>query len=127
MSIAAAYQEVSSRQIESAEFADVTVRTFIAPADVVASDPLFGLTTVEFVRLTSWMSEWTSILFATWELRESGVVSDATYNIHADSFVGFLCFPHVKRVWESTVGTHPDAFKEDVRSRIPDQPIIDVP
>lgn len=81
LSLASAYQDLSSRPIENPDFAATLTRMFTVPD---------SLSQVEFVQALNWMNEWAAVLFATYELRRSGVITTETWEQHAKSFALFL-------------------------------------
>ena len=80
LAISAAYQELSGRAVENRDFAEVMEKILWGPDD---------LDTPDRIRLTFWIQENLVLLFATYELRNKGVVSEATW-IHNARMFGFF-------------------------------------
>ena len=84
LSLSSAYQEIASRPIENVEFAATVRRMFVAPD---------SLSDVEVVQAVNWISEWGAVLFAAYELREAGAISEETWHQHARNFALFFESP----------------------------------
>ena len=74
IAIATALQEVGSRQTENADLAEIITRWFLGAPDPTSLFGIEGVSVADGTRFMSWMSEWTTVLFTTWELKNAGVV-----------------------------------------------------
>ncbi len=102
LSLSAAYQEISSRVVENRDFAEVLEKAFWSPDD---------LDTPDAIRLTNWIAEYLVLLFATYELRNQGVVSEATWEHNARIFTYYLASPNFRDLYEKwSRDTFPEEF-----------------
>ena len=97
LTLSAAYQEISSQAVENGDFAEVLEKVFVRPDD---------LDTVDSIRLTNWTQEYIVLLFATYELRNKGVVSEELWVHNARYFAWFLEDPSYRQ--------HYNQFNRDI-------------
>jgi hypothetical protein len=102
LTLSAAHQEIASRVVENRDFAEVLEKSFWRPDDLDIPDA---------IRLTNWIQEYLVLLFATYELRNKGVVSEATWEHNALYFAGFLENPNFRDHYEKySRDTFPEEF-----------------
>ena len=102
LALSAAHQEIASRVVENRDFAEVLEKSFWRPDD---------LDTPDAIRLTNWIQEYLVLLFATYELRNKGVVSEATWEHNARYFANFLVSPNFRDHYEKfSRDTFPEEF-----------------
>ena len=111
LSLSASYQEIASRPIENAEFAATVRRMFLAPD---------SLSDVEVVQTANWIYEWGTVLFAAYELREAGAISEETWQQHARNFALFFEYPDFRDSVMSDFSTlYPPEFVADLERLAP--------
>lgn len=92
LSLSSAYQDISSRLIENREFAAVLYKVFTTPDEL---DP------VDTLQVVSWTQEYLSLLYATYELRQKGIVSDELWRQNARYFAAFLKIPGYRQIYQT--------------------------
>ena len=84
-----------------------------------------SLTPIQFTQLMSLHAEWMSIVYATYELRRNGAISEETWIIHSNYYLLFLQTEWLQEFWRNMnhEGLYPAEFMEDLESRLP-PPIV---
>ena len=112
LSLAAAYQSAHGRLTENDHVAEVMMTAY--------SDPE-SLTAVQYVQLMSIHAEWMTIIYAAYELLESGAIDEDTWNLHSAQYLSFLQTEWVQNFWRGMhhEGMYPPGFLEELESRLP--------
>ncbi len=109
LSLSSAYQEIASRPIENREFAVVLSKIFSRPEDVDQ---------VDTIQVVNWNQEFLSVLYATYELRKDGVISDELWDHNARQFAGFLRIPSYRKIYERfSRHLYPEEFFVEIESK----------
>ena len=112
LSLSSGYQEIASRPVENRQFAAVLVKAF---------GNLDDLDMVDKVQLMNWNQEQLTLLYATYELRNSGIVSEAVWDHNANWFATFLETPQILEFYETySRHVYPEDFFLEIESRIGD-------
>ena len=105
LSLSSGYQEIASRPVENREFAAVLYKAFVNLDD---------LDMVDKIQLMNWNQEQLTLLYATYELRNSGIVPEAVWDHNAKWFASFLKTPNILEFYE-TYSRH--VYPEDFFSK----------
>ena len=112
LNLAAAYQTAMGRAVESEEVAVILAKAYSAPET---------LTRTEYLRLMSIHAEWMSIVYATYQLWQSGAIDEATWDYHSTYYLLFLQTEWMQNFWRGLhhEGMYPALFLEELEARMP--------
>ncbi|MDJ0907898.1 MAG: hypothetical protein QNI99_01810 [Woeseiaceae bacterium] len=112
LSLAASYQEVLSRASENEHLAELTVIAYQNPA---------SLTPTQYLQLMAVHAEWMAIVYATYELWQSGAIAEETWELHSNYYLFLLQTEWMQQFWREMhhEGMYPDEFMESLESRLP--------
>ncbi len=112
LSLAASYQTAMGRSIEFDHVAEILALSYQDPE---------SLTQTQYMQLMSLHAEWMSIVYATYELRRTGAISEETWQIHSNYYLLFLSTEWLQQFWREMnhEGLYPAEFMDDLESRLP--------
>ncbi len=115
LTLATAYQTVLGRVVENPDMAAVQV--------IAYRDGPNSLTMPQYIQLMSNHAEWMSVVYATYQLRQSGAISEATWDYHARHYLMLLQTEDMQLFWrEMQHGDelYPQDFIDELEARLPE-------
>ena len=112
LSLAEAYQSVLSRAAENDHVAEIMILAYQDPR---------SLSQLQYVQLMSIHAEWMSIVYATYQLWQSGAISEQSWLSHSNYYLLFLQTGWLQDFWHGMDhdGLYPQAFIDSLESRMP--------
>ena len=112
LSLASSYQQVLGRSTENEHVAEILFTAYTDPD---------SLTPIQYLQLMSIHGEWMAIIYATFELRESGAIDEDTWHFHSAQYLSFLQTEWMQNFWRGIhhEGMYPPGFLEELESRMP--------
>ena len=112
LSLAEAYQSVLSRAAENDHVAEIMILAYEEPR---------SLSQLQVVQFMSIHAEWMTIVFATYQLWQSGAISEEAWLAHSNYYLLFLQTEWLQNFWRGMnhEGLYPEAFIESLESRMP--------
>ena len=112
LSLSSAFQEIQSRPTENRDFATVLYKGFVDPDD---------LDMVDTIQIVNWIQEHLSVLYATYEPRNEGIISEEVWALNARYFALMLETPSVRELYENySRFVYPEEFFLALESHISD-------
>ncbi len=119
LSLAASYQTVLGRASENEHLADLMFLAYQEPE---------ALTQRQYIQLMSVHAEWMAIVYATYELWQSGAIAQETWELHSNYYLLLLQTEWIQGFWRGMHhdGMYPAEFMQSLESRMP-TPAASVP
>lgn len=112
LSLAAAYQATMGRTTENESVAEIMRIAYANPQ---------SLTENQYVRLLSLHAEWMSVVYATYELWQSGAIDEDRWRFHSSYYLFFLQTRWLQDFWRGMhhEGMYPQEFLDELEARMP--------
>ena len=115
LSLATAYQTVLGRVVENPEMAEIQIQVY--------RDGPNSLAGPQYIQLMSGHAEWMSLMYATYQLWQSGAISEETWDFHARYYLMLLQTEELQSFWRGM--NHGDAmyprnFLDELEARPPE-------
>lgn len=112
LSMAAGYQAALGRTAENPHLAEIMYTSYSNPE---------ALSAVQYLQLMSIHAEWMALVYATYELHQSGAIDQQTWLFHSGQYLYFLETEWMQNFWRGMLheGMYPPGFIEELESRMP--------
>lgn len=117
LSLAASYQTALGRTIENDLVRETMIVSYLDP-DTLTQD--------QSVQLMGVHAEWMSVVYATYELWQSGAISEHTWTTHSGYYLHLLRTEWLQQFWRDMHhdGLYPEDFMESLEARMPKAEVI---
>ena len=118
LSLAASYQSVLGRASENDHLAELMSLAYRDPA---------SLTPTQYLQLMSVHAEWMAIVYATYELWQSGAISEESWELHSNYYLSLVRTEWLQDFWRGMHhdGMYPEDFMQSLESRLPEPETFD--
>lgn len=107
LSLSSAYEELATIQIENPYFQKSLATAFISPEDMTVDD---------MMSVMSWRYRYLLVLHTTYQLRNAGVIDDATWREKVGHFTVYIQYPGMYKLFKD--GAHDEFFSREFYAEI---------